>query len=220
MNNLEYKEVKAVLKIDEPKEEKREKNIQFQISKASGINEEKVTDIDSVPNEWNENEDDQDQETIKIQFFDLKIEIKNEKVLLIEDGKEKEKIIKEKNKKDIKKIFINKKQLENVVVKFKYEILITNEGEIPGYATQISNFVPYGLKFNQADNIDWKENEDKIITNKLKDTLIEPGKTEKLDLVLTWVNDESNMKVLKTTSEISLLVIAGAGIFIIKKFIL
>ena len=260
MNNLEYKEVKAVLKIDEPKEEKREKNIQFQISKASGINEEKVTDIDSVPNEWNENEDDQDQETIKIQFFDLKIEIKNEKVLIIEDGKEKETSIKEKNKKDIAKISINKKQLENVVVKFKYEILITNEGEIPGYATQISNFVPYGLKFNQADNIDWKENEDKIITNKLKDTLIEQGKTEKLDLVLTWVNDESNMKVLKTTSEIkevenqsksedkkeenntdsvevmvvsttknntliiiiviSLLVIVGAGIFIIKKYIL
>lgn len=260
MDNIDYKELKAVLMIDEPKEEKREKNIQFQISKDSGINEEKVTDIDSVPNEWNENEDDQDQETIKIQFFDLKLEVKNEKVLIIEDGKEKQSNIKEKNKKEIAKISINKKQLENVVVKFKYEILITNEGEIPGYATQISNYVPYGLKFNQADNIDWKENGDKIITNKLKDVVIEPGKTEKIDLVLTWLNDESNMKVLKTTSEIqevdnqsksedkkeennidsvevmvvsttknnkiiiiiviSLLVIAGAGIFIIKKFIL
>ncbi len=198
-----YKEVKVVLVISEPTQEGRDRQIQFEISKTADVNGEKVTDIDSVPNEWNENEDDQDFETIHINTFDLKINQTIEKTIIIEDGKEKVSNVKNKNKENVLKVEINKNELENVVIKFQFKITIENEGEIAGYASEISDYLPTGLKFNQADNQDWKEYSDKITTNKLNNTIINPGESISLDLTLTWINDESNMKLMSNVVEIS-----------------
>lgn len=198
-----YVEVKAVITISEIKDEHRDQNIRFEIAKADGINEEKVTDIDSVPNEWNDGEDDQDQESIHIDKFDLKLEQKLTKAMIIEEGKQKDQKIKNKKKKDAIKVEIDKKQVENVVIKFEFTITVANEGETEGYATEISDYIPQGLKFNQADNIDWKEINNKIVTGQLKNELIKPGESKDVKLTLTWVNDENNTKIMQNVAEIS-----------------
>ena len=47
----------------------------------------------------------------------------------------------------------------------------------PALAKEISDYIPSGLKFNKADNPDWTEKNGKIVTTKLKDTLLKPGQT-------------------------------------------
>lgn len=101
------------------------------------------------------------------------------------------------------KVELNKKRIENTIVKFRYYIRITNEGEIEGYAKEISDYIPEGLKFNQADNPKWKEVNGKIVTDQLKDTLLKPGESATVDVVLTWINNEENMGVKTNVAEIS-----------------
>ena len=47
-----------------------------------------ITDKDSTPDEWNEGEDDQDVEHVKVEYFDLALLKFVSKVIVIEDGKE------------------------------------------------------------------------------------------------------------------------------------
>ena len=47
-----------------------------------------VDDIDSKPGEWNDGEDDQDEEHVKVEYFDLSLLKFVSKVIVIEDGKE------------------------------------------------------------------------------------------------------------------------------------
>ena len=54
------------------------------------------------------------------------------------------------------KVELNKKRIENTIVKFRYYIRITNEGEIEGYAKEISDYIPEGLKFNEDVTIKGK----------------------------------------------------------------
>ena len=98
---------------------------------------------------------------------------------------------------------LNQKRIDNTIIKFKYQIRITNEGEIAGYATEISDYIPEGLEFNQADNPLWKEVDGKIVTDQLKDTLLQPGESATVEVILTWINDEENMGVMINTAEIS-----------------
>ena len=93
--------------------------------------------------------------------------------------------------------------MNDTVIKFRYSIRVKNEGEIEGYATEISDYIPNGLKFNQADNPKWKEVNGKITTDQLKDTLLKPGDTATVDVLLTWVNSEDNMGVMTNVAEIS-----------------
>ena len=59
------------------------------------------------------------------------------------------------------------------------------------------------MKFNQADNPQWKEVEGKVTTDQLKDRLLQTGESAEVEILLTWVNDENNMGVMINTAEIS-----------------
>ena len=199
-----YKEIKVTFKVVEPKGQREAAN-KVEISNDSDESGHDVTDIDSTADTWNENEDDQDEETIHIKYFDFKLKNIITKTILIEDGHQRDEITgvdKESNSKSVVTVEMSKEKSENTVLKFQYEIVIKNEGEVAGYATEIADYVPDGLRFSQADNPEWRVSGDRIVSNKLKDKLIEPGKEEKLDLVLTWVNSELNFKSMVNAAEI------------------
>ena len=82
-------------------------------------------------------------------------------------------------------------------------IKITNEGQIAGYCTEISDYIPDGLKFVQADNPQWKEVDGKIVTDQLKDTLLQPGDTAEVEVLLTWINSSNNFGLKINVAEIS-----------------
>jgi len=120
--------------------------------------------------------------------------------IVIENGVQKEMATghtAEDDPESVVKVELNKERLNSTVVKFRYSIRITNEGEIEGYATEITDYIPSGLRFNQADNPLWKEKSDGVITtDQLKDTLLQPGEQAFVTVTLTWVNSENNMGVM------------------------
>ena len=206
MDGPDYRDVRVAFRVTEPNTSDRIIINQAQISEDKDEEGEDVTDIDSTPDEWIDGEDDQDIEKIYVQYFDLALRKWVSQVILIEDGTEKVKDTghyAEQDPEPVVRVDLNQNRIDNTIIKFKYQIRITNEGEIPGYATEISDYIPEGLEFNQADNPLWREVEGKIVTDQLKDTLLQPGESATVEVILTWINDEENMGVMINTAEIS-----------------
>ena len=200
MSSPDYKEVKIVLNVE--LKDKNNSNIieKAEISDDSDEQGKNVTDIDSAPNEGNNDEDDQDQESLHILKFDLSLKQEVNQVIIIENGYQTISDIKDKEN---IKFDINEKKLENKVVKFKYSIRVTNEGEDVGTASEISDYIPKGLKFNQADNLNWREKDKKIVTDELKDKMINPHESATVDLILTVDSNTSMPQSLLNVCEIS-----------------
>ena len=99
---------------------------------------------------------------------------------------------------------IRNKVILKSIVKFADNINVTNEGELPGYAYEVKDYIPKGLKFVAEDNKDWKELEDgSVVTEKLKDTLLNPGESATVEIVLTWKNSTTNTGLKTNYAEIS-----------------
>jgi hypothetical protein len=97
-------------------------------------------------------------------------------------------------------------KLKDVTVKFKYQIKVENEGSIPGKALEVKDHIPAGLKFVEEDNKEfgWKQNEDgTIVTDYLKDTVLQPKETAEVTVVLTWINGSNNLGKKVNFAEIS-----------------
>ena len=113
---------------------------------------------------------------LKVDKYVSKVEVKNHKgVQNFSYDKEK-----------LAKIEIAGKQLDNSTVTVEYKIEITNDGEAPGYANEITDKIPSELKFNKELNKEWSQNDDGTVTNtSLKNKLINAGETKTLTLTLT-----------------------------------
>ena len=93
--------------------------------------------------------------------------------------------------------------IDNVKVKFEYSIRIYNQGEIAGYAKEVSDYIPEGLKFDAVDNPQWKEVDGKIVTRALENTLLQPGEYADVTVILTWINGANNLGLKTNIAEIS-----------------
>ena len=74
---------------------------------------------------------------------------------------------------------------------------------VAGYVKEITDYVPEGLQFVAADNPGWTEKNGVITTDALKDTLLQPGESAEVEIVLTWINNANNMGLKVNTAEIS-----------------
>ena len=202
-----YKDVKVAFKVTEPNTSDRIIINTAEIAAHQDKNGNDVTDIDSVPNNNNLKEDDIDIEKIKVQYFDLSLKKWVTKSIVNYNGKETVTPTGhtgEENPESPAKVEIKKPQLKKVSVKFAFNIRITNEGQIAGYAKEIKDYVPEGLKFVKADNPKWEEVESNVITtDQLKDKLLQPGESAVVEVILTWINDANNMGQKTNYAEIS-----------------
>ncbi len=206
MEKPDYRDIKVVFEVTEPDTSDRILINQAQITYDEDENGKDIIDIDSTPNKWIEGEDDQDIEKVKVKYFDLALRKWVTEAIVIENGKEKVTETghhAEDDPEEVVKVEIEKSKIDKVVVKFRYKIRVTNEGEIPGYATEISDYIPQGLKFVAADNKNWKEVDGKIVTNELANTLLKPGESAEVEVLLTWINGSNNMGLKVNTAEIS-----------------
>ena len=168
-----------------------------------------VDDIDSTPDNDHDGEDDIDKEYLVLKYFDLSLLKYVSKVIVTEDGVTKEtetKYTGKENPEPIVKVELNKKKLAKTTVKYVYSIKITNEGEIEGYAKEIKDRIPDGLAFFEEDNkeYNWKvESEGIVTTDYLKDTLLKPGDSTMIPIVLRWKNSETNLGQKVNVAEIS-----------------
>lgn len=207
-SELDYRDVKVQFKVKSTNAEDVIITNYAQITEDTDENEEDVVDRDSTPNTWVENEDDQDVEHIKVRYFDLALYKWVTTTVVTEDGKTVEFDSKhtQDDKSNVVNVSIPKDKLEDVVVKFKYQIKVENQGQLEGYAKEVKDHVPAGLKFVQEDNVDfgWKLQEDgTITTDYLKDTLLKPGESAEVTVVLTWINGEDNLGKKVNFAEIS-----------------
>ena len=204
---LDYRDVKVAFEVTEPNTSDRILINQAQISKDSDKDGNDVTDQDSVPDKWNEGEDDQDIEKVKVQYFDLSLRKWVTQAIVTENGEDK--IIESGHKaeddpEDVVKVDLKKSKINKVTIKFRYKIRVKNEGNIAGYAKELKDYIPTGLKFVPEDNPLWKQIDEKTITtDQTKDILLQPGDTTEVEVVLTWINDSENFGVMDNWAEIS-----------------
>ena len=165
-------------------------------------------DIDSTPGVWVDDEDDQDIEVVKVGKFDLALYKWVTQAIVIENGKTAEYDSKhtQMDKANVVNVTIPKNSLNKVTVKFKYQIKVENEGSIAGKALEIKDHIPAGLKFVAEDNTEfgWVAVDDNtIVTDYLKDTVLQPGESTEVTVVLTWVNGAKNFGEKVNYAEIS-----------------
>ena len=204
---LDYRDVKVAFEVTEPNTSDRILINQAQISKNTNKDGKDVKDQDSVPDKWNEGEDDQDIEKVKVQYFDLSLRKWVTQAIVTENGEDK--IIESGHKaeddpEDVVKVDLKKSKINKVTIKFRYKIRVKNEGNIAGYAKELKDYIPDGLKFVAEDNPLWKQIDEKTITtDQTKDILLQPGDTTEVEVLLTWINDSENFGVMDNWAEIS-----------------
>jgi uncharacterized repeat protein (TIGR01451 family) len=203
--NPDYRDVQIAFKVNETVftgTENREIINIAEITDDQDENGNPVEDIDSTPGNNKDGEDDIDKEKLYVKYFDLALEKVLEKIVITEDGVTRE--INATSPDQLLKVEINRKKINSTVVKFVYKITVTNEGEIEGYAKEIKDYIPDGLKFVADDNKTWTQIEDKVITtNEIENTLLKPGENASVYVTLQWENSDSNMGQKVNTAEIS-----------------
>ena len=202
---LSYKDVKVVFKVDESAIEKTvttEKRTLIntaEISKDTDKDGKPVDDIDSTPGNHEYNKDDDwDREKVYVEYFDLALEKNLNKAIVTTNGEAKEVTG------DQLKIEIHRKNINSTSIQFVYTVKVTNQGEIDGYATEITDYIPKGLSFNPASNPDWVQVSDNIIkTEALAKTLLKPGESAEVKVVLDWIRSSDNIGRFVNVAEIS-----------------
>ena len=209
-SGLDYRDLQVLCKVNEKAPTNTNIVNVAEITKYENKHGEPIPDddIDSKPNNVNQNnEDDDDYETVLIKTFDLSLLKYVSTVYVTENGKTTTTQTGNTgdNSKDIiPKVEINKKKLSSTVVKFGYTIKITNEGDIEGYAKEITDYVPEGLKFYAEDNNGWKDEGNNVISTRLlENTLLKPGESAEVKVIFRWINGSNNLGLKTNIAEIS-----------------
>ena len=212
--NPDYRDLKIAFRVTEPNTSDRILVNTAEISDDRDENNDPVDDIDSTPdnnNEWNE-EDDLDKEFVKVKYFDLALKKWVSRAIVTnQDGSQN--IIEtghtgDEDPEPPAKVDLGRQDINKVTVKFEFQIKITNEGEIAGYATEVTDYIPEGLRFIQEDNPLWYPREplngrERVGTQQLANTLLQPGESATISILLTWINDPNNMGLKTNIAEIS-----------------
>ena len=101
------------------------------------------------------------------------------------------------------KIDLDYQYINNTKLAIEYEITITNEGDIPGYATKIVDYLPTEFDFSAELNKDWYTVGKNIETKLLADSIINPGQSVSVKLVLTKNMTENDNGIVCNTAEIA-----------------
>lgn len=83
------------------------------------------------------------------------------------------------------KVELSTKNVESNTILIEYKISITNEGKVEGYADSIIDYIPEGLSFNADLNSTWYLKDGNAYNQGLANTIIKPGETKDLTLVLS-----------------------------------
>lgn len=104
---------------------------------------------------------------------------------------------------ELAKVEISAKQISGTVLLVEYEIEVTNEGDVNGYVTDIIDYLPKELEFNSEMNKEWYLGTDNYLHYMtLEPQAIEPGKTQKVKLVLTKTLKSNSTGTIDNIAEI------------------
>lgn len=104
------------------------------------------------------------------------------------------------DKATLSKVEIGSKVINGTKLTIEYEIDVTNEGEIDGYAEDIVDYLPEGMTLSSAN---WTNNSGELHTSLLSNEIIKPGETKKVKLVLTRTLGENDTGTITNIAEIA-----------------
>lgn len=131
--------------------------------------------------------------------FDLSL---NKKVTKISSINNKKTTTKNYNT-QLAKIDLEYKNIEKTKVVVEYTITVINEGNIPGTATKIVDYIPKEFDFSTELNKDWYTSSEGIETKTLANEMINPGESKQIKLILTKNMTEDGNGIINNTAEIA-----------------
>lgn len=100
---------------------------------------------------------------------------------------------------------IYSKDVNNSSLVVEYKIVVTNEGQIAGYAKKIIDYLPEDVGFNSELNQDWyiSDNNGVVYNTALANEKIEPGQSKEVTLILSLnITDKNIGTVVNNNAEI------------------
>lgn len=132
--------------------------------------------------------------------FDLSLKMELSKATIVNSSGTKEYTF---NNAKLGKIDIPGKYLDSTTATIEYKIKIKNEGAVDGIAKKIVDYIPNDLSFDEANNSGWyKDKDGNIYNNTLTNTIIKPGETKELKLILTKKMTGENTGTITNRAEI------------------
>lgn len=132
--------------------------------------------------------------------FDLSLKMELSKATIVNSNGTKEYSF---NNAKLGKIDIPGKYLPSTTATIEYKITIKNEGAVDGIAKKIVDYIPSDLNFGAGANPGWyKDKDGNIYNNTLTNTVIKPGETKELTLVLTKKMTGENTGTITNRAEI------------------
>ena len=132
-----------------------------------------------------DNDNDKSSEKVQVKMFDLNVTKYIKEITIVNsDGEDKTVLGIEKKGKIVKKE-VHAKKVDETQVFVTYGLKVDNFGEIAGYATQLTDYVPKNFELENSDAV-WKLDGKKITTDILADKLIEPGESKTVEVTFKW----------------------------------
>lgn len=135
---------------------------------------------------------------IELQNFDLKLDKFVNRILIQNTAGT---TTREYNNATTAKIELDAKQMKGSTVIIEYNIVVTNVGEVAGYARNIADYMPSDLEFSSELNKDWYEKDNVLYTTAFGNDIINPGESKTITLTLTKTMGEDNL-VTRNNAEI------------------
>lgn len=134
--------------------------------------------------------------------FDLKLDKEVAKITLQDATGTKVYEYEGQNRKLAKREIVEK-QIDNTTIIVEYKIKVTNEGAISGFVKKIADYMPSEMKFSSELNKDWYTSENGLLFNaSLANTIINPGETKEVTLILTKKLAQNNLGLYHNEAEI------------------
>lgn len=134
-------------------------------------------------------------------LFDLKLDKLVSKVTVVKSNAKDNRVYEFNS--NVAKIELPSKDIDSNNVIVEYKIKISNIGRIAGYAKSIVDYLPEGMAFNTELNSGWYLKDGNAYNTSLANTIINPGETKEITLVLTKKINGQNMGLFRNTAEIA-----------------
>ena len=105
--------------------------------------------------------------------------------------------------KNFAKLDFDAKTINNTTMIVEYKITVTNEGNVPGYAKKIADYIPSGMSFISELNSNWYASNGTAYNVSLANTVLKPGESKEVTLILTRKMSDEALGTISNSAEIT-----------------
>lgn len=99
------------------------------------------------------------------------------------------------------KVEIPSKLIESTKIKIEYNLVVTNNGNVDAYVTEILDNIPEGLTLDESSS-DWETTKQNVINKSLAGMQIKPGESKNVKIVLSKQMNKENTGIITNKAEI------------------